>query len=66
MDARDEILGYRMRESQTRKIPFTLVIGDKEIETNSVNYRVHGTNETVTLSVDDFVKLIHEKNADYK
>ncbi len=66
LDARDEKLGYRMRESQTRKIPFTLVIGDKEIETNSVNYRVHGTNETVTLSVDDFVKLIHEKNADYK
>ena len=66
VDARDEKLGYKMRESQTRKIPYTLVIGDKEVQDNSVNYRRHGSNETTGLSVDDFVKMILEQISNYK
>ena len=58
LDGRDEKLGYKMRESQTKKIPYTLVIGDKEIETKTVNYRKHGSKETVIVSIDEFINLI--------
>lgn len=66
MDARDEKLGYRMRESQTKKNPYTLVIGDKEVEGNLVNYRKHGSNETISVPVDEFVNLIKEQIKEYK
>ena len=55
-----------MRESQTRKIPYTLVIGDKEKENNLVNYRLHGSNDTNELSVSDFINLINENIKNYK
>jgi threonyl-tRNA synthetase len=55
-----------MRESQTRKIPYTLVIGDKEVEGRLVNYRKHGSNETISISIEDFVKLIKEQINNYK
>ena len=66
LDSRDEKLGYKMRESQTRKIPYTLVIGDKEKENNLVNYRLHGSNETIELSASDFINLIKENIKNYK
>ena len=66
VDSRDEKLSYRMRESQTKKIPYTLVLGDKEIESRSVNYRLHGTDKTNILSLDDFVKMILINIKDYK
>ena len=58
LDCRDEKLGYRMRESQTKKIPYTLVIGDKEKDNNLVNYRRFGSTDTVSASVDEFIELI--------
>ena len=61
LDIREEKLGYRMRESQTKKVPYTLVIGDKEVESNSVNYRLHGNKETKIINTDDFCSLIIEQ-----
>ncbi len=61
LDIREEKLGYRMRESQTKKIPYIVVIGDKEVETNTINYRMHGSCETNILSIDDFCRLVFEK-----
>ena len=66
LDSRDEKLGYKMRESQTRKIPYTLVIGDKEVESNNVNYRRHGSQETTSISINDFVSLIKDEINNYK
>ncbi len=66
IDARDEKLGYRMRESQTKKIPYTLVIGDKEVEGNAVNYRLHGSNETTSISIDEFISLLQDKIKKYQ
>lgn len=60
-DYRDEKLGYKIREAQTKKIPFTLVIGDKEVENNTVTYREYGKEEQVTVTLDEFVKLIQDK-----
>ena len=58
LDSRDEKLSYRMRESQTKKIPFTLILGDKERDNNEISYRRFGSNETTTLGKDEFVSLI--------
>lgn len=66
VDARDEKLGYRMRESQMRKIPYTLVIGDNEVNKNLVNYRKHGENDTTSLSVDEFVSMIVNAVSKYR
>ena len=61
LDGSDEKLSYKMRESQTRKIPYTLVLGDKEKEEGTVNYRKFGSRDTFSLNVDEFIKLIQEE-----
>lgn len=66
VDARDEKLGYRMRESQTRKIPYTLVIGDKEVEEKSVNYRLHGSKESISIDLEQFVELLKKEISNYR
>ena len=58
VDVRDEKIGYKIREAQTKKIPFALVIGDKEIESNTVNVRRYGEKETTSLAFDDFIEEI--------
>ena len=60
VDARNEKLGYKMRESQMKKVPMTLVLGDKEKENNSVNYRSYSSNETKEVSIDEFIKIISD------
>ena len=58
LDNREEKLGYRLRESSVNKIPYTLVIGDKEVENNQVTYRVIGSSQQITVSVDEFIDLL--------
>ena len=60
LDDRDEKMGYKMRESQTRKIPFTLILGNNERDNNTISYRLHGSEETKTLPKDEFVKFIKD------
>ena len=61
LDDRNEKLGYRLRESQVKKIPYTLILGDNEKENNQISYRLFGSQETNTLSKEDFIKLIKEE-----
>jgi len=61
VDVRDEKLGYKIREAQTKKIPFTIVIGDKEMEANSVNIRRYGEKETTSLALEDFLEKIQDE-----
>ena len=58
LDSRDEKLSYKIRESQTHKIPFTLIIGQNEVDNNLISYRRFGTTETVTTSIDDLIILL--------
>lgn len=58
LDVRDEKLGYKIREAQTRKVPYQLVVGDNEVESNEVTYRKYGSQEQVTVSVEEFVNLV--------
>jgi len=48
-----------MRDSQTKKIPFTIIIGDKEKETNTVSYRKFGEQETNTLKRQEFIDMLY-------
>ncbi len=64
LDARNEKLGYRMRESQTRKINYNLILGDKERDEELVSYRKHGSNETTTVPFHDFVDMIEKEIAE--
>jgi len=58
MDDRDEKLGYKIREAQTKKIPYQLVVGDKEVSENEVTYRRYGEQEQTTVKVEEFIELI--------
>ena len=58
LDDRNEKLSYKMRESQTKKNPITLILGDKEVESNTISYRKFGSTETYTLPKSDFYKLV--------
>ncbi len=54
----NEKLGYRLRQSQVAKIPYTLVIGDNEQQENSVTYRKFGSEKQIRVAYRDFVKLL--------
>jgi len=57
-DTRNEKLGYKVREAQLEKIPYLLVVGDKETENGGVNVRQRGGKELGLLSLDDTIALI--------
>ena len=61
IDSRDEKLGYRMRESQLRKIPYNLVLGDQEKETETVNVRKFGQKEEQKIKLEAFIQNIKEE-----
>ena len=50
-----------MRESQTKKIPYTLILGDKERDNKEISYRKFGENNTTTLKIDDFIDMINNE-----
>ncbi len=60
LDKREEKVGYRMRESVIRKIPFTLVLGQKEVDEKAISYRKYGSDATTTVSMSEFVKFIKD------
>ena len=61
LDDRNEKLGYRLREAQTEKVPFTLILGDQEKENATISYRLFGQKDTTTVSKEEFIKLIKEE-----
>jgi len=61
IDDRSEKTGKKIRDAQVKKIPYMLVIGDKEIETETLAIRKHGSKESIEMTVDDFIKYIQEK-----
>ena len=61
LDNRNEKLGYRLREAQTEKVPYTLILGDQEKENNTISYRLFGQKDTTTVSKEDFLSMIEEE-----
>ena len=63
IDDREEKLNYKIRETQVKKIPYTLVLGDQEKANNSVTYRPHGSNQSFNMPIDDFVNMLKDEIA---
>ena len=66
LDDRDEKMNYKIRESVTRKIPFTIILGDKEKENQTISYRRYGSDKTETLDSKEFVDFINNLIKDKK
>ena len=58
VDDRNEKIGYKIRQAQMEKVPYMLVVGDKEMEDNSINVRKHGGDELGTVPFDEFFNSI--------
>ena len=65
VDHRNEKMGYKIREAQTQKVPYTLVVGDDEMANNSVSVRKYGEQDQNDMSMDDFMKEILHDIATY-
>lgn len=65
LDLRNEKMGYKIRESQTQKIPYQLVVGDSEVENYTVTVRRYGSKETLTITIDEFVEKVQKEIANY-
>ena len=50
-----------MRESVLSKVPYTLILGDKERDAETISYRLRGSNETHTLKIDEFIEKLHNE-----
>lgn len=61
LDAREEKLGYRIREGQMEKVPYLLVLGNNERDEKTVTYRLHGMQKQTTVPFNDFTAMIKEK-----
>ncbi|WP_249028711.1 threonine--tRNA ligase [Tannockella kyphosi] len=61
LDNREEKLGYRLREAQLSKIPYSLVLGDSERDQGTVTYRMHGSQKQTTVAFDEFVTMLQEQ-----
>ncbi len=59
LDARNEKLGYKLRESVIKKVPYMLILGQREVDEKLVSYRRAGSEETTTVSLDEFIELLN-------
>ncbi|MGO0262949.1 threonine--tRNA ligase [Priestia aryabhattai] len=58
LDSRDEKIGYKIREAQMQKIPYMLVVGDKEVEDKAVNVRKYGEQNSETVDFQAFLQNV--------
>ncbi|GAB2024100.1 threonine--tRNA ligase [Lactovum odontotermitis] len=58
VDDSNEKMGYKIRQSQTKKIPYQIVIGDQELADGTVNIRRYGSTDTEVLPLDEFLKAL--------
>ncbi len=61
LDERDEKMGYKIRESVMKKNPYTLIIGQNEVDNKLVSYRKYGSEETLTCTFDEFITLLNNQ-----
>ena len=66
LDDRNEKIGYKIREAQLQKVPYMLVIGDKEVEDGTVAVRRRGEGDIGAMKQEDFIAMLQEEIADKK
>jgi len=59
LDARNEKLGYKLRESVIKKVPYMLILGQREVDEKLVSFRRAGNEETITVSLEEFIALLN-------
>ena len=60
LDDRNEKLSYRMREAVIKKVPYILVLGQKEVDDKTISFRRAGSEETITVSKEEFIDLLNK------
>lgn len=63
LDSRDEKIGYKIREAQVQKVPYMLVLGDKEVESGEVNVRKYGEQKSESMPFEQFLQLLKSEVA---
>ncbi|MBY7705008.1 hypothetical protein JIY74_33165 [Vibrio harveyi] len=66
IDLRDERLSYKIRDAQTNKIPYQLVLGNNEVKDNTITYRKYGSEQQITLPVQEFIDMLTQQIKDKK
>lgn len=64
LDDRNEKIGYRIREAQLQKVPYMLVIGEKEVEANNVSVRGRKTGDEGAMSIEQFIEKVSKEVAE--
>lgn len=64
VDKRNEKIGYKIREAKMEKVPYVLVVGDKEAEDGTVNVNKRGVEEKDTVKLDKFIKKVVKESAE--
>jgi len=62
VDKSEEKMGYKIRNAQIKKVPYTIVIGDDEVSNNTLSVRKYGENEGQIYNVNDFIELVMNEN----
>ena len=65
IDDRNEKIGYKIREAQLEKVPYMLVIGDKEVESDSIGVRSRKDGDLGSMSVGEFIAKVDYENKNY-
>ena len=66
VDDRQEKMNYKIREAQTKKTPYTIIVGDNEKENNLVTYRLHGKMDSHTMSLNEFIEKVNKEIKEFK
>ncbi len=61
LDDRNETLQYKIRDGEVNKVPYLAIVGNKEIETNTVSVRSHGSKEIGLMKVDEFIQSLQKE-----
>ncbi|MFD2999242.1 threonine--tRNA ligase [Pontibacter toksunensis] len=64
VDNRDEKIGRKIRDAEVQKVPYMLIVGEKEQENGAVSVRKHGEGDIGTISVDEYISFFQDKIAD--
>ena len=64
LDDRAEKIGYKIREAQLEKVPYMVIVGEKELESNTISIRLRDTGETITMQMDEFVQKLVKESKD--
>jgi threonyl-tRNA synthetase len=65
VDERDEKIGRKIRDAEVRKVPFMLIVGEKEAETGTVSVRRHGHGDLGSMSIEEFTSLVRKESGGY-